>query len=147
MKFLLSVLLFTSFNINSPAWTTDFDKAKTEAANSGKFILLNFSGSDWCIPCIRLHKEFFETESFKEFAKNHLILVNADFPRLKKNQLSKEQTKKNEMLAEKYNTHGVFPLTLLLDADGKVWKQWEGLPKVSAEEFTSAINSLVHDSK
>lgn len=147
MNFILSLFLFISFNINSLTWTTDFEKAKTEAAKSGKLIVLNFSGSDWCIPCIRLHKEFFQTEVFKEYANIHLILVNADFPRLKKNQLSKEQTKKNEMLAEKYNTHGVFPLTLLLDADGKVLKQWEGFPKESTDEFTSEINALVHDSK
>lgn len=147
MKFLLSLLLFTSFNINSPEWKTDFDKAKTEAAGSGKLILLNFSGSDWCIPCIRLHKEFFQTEAFEKYAEDHLILLNADFPRLKKNQLSREQIKKNEKLADKYNAGGAFPLTLLLNADGKVLKQWNGFPKESAEEFTSEINALIHDRK
>lgn len=147
MKFLLSLLLLTSLHINTLTWTTDLDKAKLEAANSGKLILLNFSGSDWCIPCIRLHKEFFETEVFKTYAEKNLILVNADFPRLQKHQLSKEQTKKNEMLAEKYNTQGAFPLTLLLNADGKVLKQWDGLPKESAEQFTGEINAFGHDSK
>lgn len=147
MKFLLSLLLFTSFNINSPAWMTDFDKAKTEAAGSGKLILLNFSGSDWCIPCIRLHKEIFQTEAFEKYAEDHLILVNADFPRLKKNQLPKEQIKKNEKLADKYDADGAFPLTLLLDANGNVLKQWNGLPKETAEQLTSEINAFAHDSK
>lgn len=147
MNFLLSLLLFTTFNVNSPEWMTDFDKAKTEAAGSGKLILLNFSGSDWCIPCIRLHKEIFQTEAFEKYAEEHLILVNADFPRLKKNQLSKEQIKKNEKLADKYNAGGAFPLTLLLDADGKVLKQWNGFPKGSAEEFRGEINALIHDHK
>src|SRR5690242_9963236 len=105
---LLSGLLFTS-----NFWETDFSKAREMAQADHKLIVLNFSGSDWCGPCIRLHKEIFESQSFTSYANDHLVLVNADFPRLKKNQLSKEQEAKNDQLAEKYNKEGKFPLTLL----------------------------------
>src|SRR5438309_5907156 len=104
MKILFAILLSTC--LMKPAdrgWITDFSKEKSEAAQYNKLILLNFSGSDWCIPCIRLHKEVFESAAFEKYAGEHLVLVNADFPRLKKNQLSKEQTKQNAALAEKYN--------------------------------------------
>ena len=94
--------------------------------------MLNFSGSDWCVPCINLRREIFESTSFKEFADNNLVLLNADFPRLKKNQLSKDQQKKNDQLADKYNPQGHFPYTLLLDAEGKVINAWDGLPKATA---------------
>jgi peroxiredoxin len=56
-------------------------------------------------------------------------LVRADFPRMKKNQLSKEQTAYNEKLAEKYNPKGKFPLTVLINPDGKVITEWDGYPK------------------
>src|SRR4051812_36170441 len=89
-------------------WSTDFEKAKTEAARSHKLILLSFSGSDWCSPCIRLKEEIFDSDVFEKYAEQNLILVSADFPRLKKNQLSKEQTKQNENLADKYDPTGKF---------------------------------------
>src|SRR3954470_12516322 len=104
-------------------WQNDFEKAKQTAQADHKYILLNFSGSDWCGPCIRLHKEIFDSEVFTKYADEHLVLVKADFPRLKKNMLSKEQQKQNDALADKYNSDGAFPLTLLLDADGKVIKK------------------------
>jgi methylmalonyl-CoA mutase cobalamin-binding domain/chain len=43
-----------------------------------------------------------ENPSFKEFATNNLVVFNADFPKQKKNALSKEQTLENEKLAEKF---------------------------------------------
>ena len=79
------------------------------------------------------------------FAQRKLILVNADFPRLKKNQLPKFQQQQNDKLADKYNAAGIFPLTVLLTADGKLVKAWEGFPK-NANEFiddlTHAVNAV-----
>lgn len=138
---LFSSILFSSILFLTTAWQTDFEKAKTEAKTENKFILLNFSGSDWCGPCIRLHKEIFGSEVFTKYADEKLVLVNADFPRLKKNMLSKEQQKQNDALADKYNSDGSFPLTLLLDADGKVIKKWEGFPSETPDEFTDDVKA------
>lgn len=135
----LSFLIITAFFSINQEWNTSFEQAKVKAANENKLILLNFSGSDWCGPCIKLHKDIFDSEAFAEYAKRNLVLVNADFPRSKKNMPSKEQVKANEALAEKYNSKGVFPYTLLLDANGKVLKSWEGYPKLSAEEFIDEL--------
>src|ERR1700735_1061793 len=81
-------------------WMGDFDSAKTEAAKEHKLILINFSGSDWCGPCIRLRKEILESSTFEDYAKDNLVLVRADFPRQKKNQLDAAQVKRNEALAD-----------------------------------------------
>jgi len=145
MKFLL-ITLFSSFLIPI-SWKTDFKKAEDIAQTEHKFMVLNFSGSDWCGPCIRLHKEIFDSEAFTKYAGDHLILVNADFPRLKKNELSGEQQKKNDQLADVYNKDGVFPLTLLINADGKIVKKWEGFPKESPDEFTNQVKALVDANK
>src|SRR3954469_20341341 len=115
---LLVALSFTCLSFLSLDWQTDFNKAKEDALKENKPILISFSGSDWCGPCIRMEKEFFGSHAFVNYAANHLLLVNADFPRLKKNQLSKEQMVKNESLADKYNPDGNFPLTILVNADG-----------------------------
>jgi len=142
MKLLLGLAVI--FILNPVEWNTDFEKAKTEAARSHKFILLNFSGSDWCSPCIQMKEGIFDADIFKRYAEQNLILVRADFPRLKKNQLSKEQTKQNEKLADKYNPEGKFPFTILLDETGKVFKEWEGYPNESPEKFVLEVNAFAH---
>jgi len=135
----LLILLITAFFLTPITWSGDFNAAKTEAANSNKYILINFSGSDWCGPCIRLRKEILETSTFDDYAKDHLVLVRADFPRQKKNQLDAAQTKRNEALADKYNPDGKFPFTLLVDKTGKVIKTWDGFPNKTPEEFVAEV--------
>ncbi len=130
-------LLF--FWLNS-GWGINMPEAQKEAQISQKLILLNFSGSDWCGPCIRLRTEILETQVFEKYASEHLILVRADFPRQKRNRLSDEQTKLNEALAERYNPEGKFPFTLLTDENGKIIKSWEGYPEGSPEGFVSQIS-------
>jgi uncharacterized protein YyaL (SSP411 family) len=141
MKILL-ITLFGSFLIPNTYWQTDFEKARQSASAEHKLIVLNFSGSDWCGPCIRMHNEIFESNDFTQYAGQHLILVNADFPRLKKNQLPKDQQRKNDQLADVYNKEGIFPLTLLLTPDGRVLKKWEGFPNVSAGQFTNEVKVI-----
>lgn len=137
---ILWITILSSF-LGTATWQTDFEKAHQSAKTEHKLILLNFSGSDWCAPCIRMHKDIFEANSFTQFANEHLVLVNADFPRLKKHELSKDQQKKNDHLADIYNKAGIFPLTLLLTSDGKVLKKWEGFPQVSADVFTAQLKA------
>ncbi|MDB5260947.1 MAG: thiol-disulfide isomerase, partial [Adhaeribacter sp.] len=110
-----------------------------QAKAEHKYILLNFSGSDWCGPCIQLNKSVFQTEEFAKYAAESLVLANADFPRLKKNQLVPAQQALNEALADKYNKTGAFPLTLLLNADGKIIQQWEGVPAHTPAVFISLL--------
>jgi thioredoxin-related protein len=142
-KSILQIALLGSFLFTSNIWGTDLETAKQSAKAEHKFIMLNFSGSDWCGPCIRMHEDIFEGPAFSEYSKDYLVLVNADFPRLKKNELPKEQQKKNDQLADQYNKDGIFPLTLLLDANGKVLQRWEGLPHSTSAEFTNQVKSVV----
>jgi len=125
-----------------PGWVNNIDNAKQQAKDEHKLILLNFSGSDWCIPCMHMREEVFDADAFTRYAADHLILVNADFPRQKKNQLSKELQKSNDALAEKYNPQGSFPFTVLLDADGNKLKVWDGFFKSGAENFVNEIEAV-----
>lgn len=133
---MLSFLLMT---INGVTWLNNFDEAKAIATRDNKFILLNFSGSDWCGPCIMMKKEAFEGEAFLSVAGEKLVLLRADFPRSKKNKLPAELVKHNEKLAEKYNPFGKFPYTLLLDAKGNVIKEWDGYVPSSQGKFIKEL--------
>lgn len=123
-------------------WLGDFNEAIKQSTESHKLILVNFSGSDWCGPCIRLRREILESDVFEKYASDHLILVRADFPRQKKNQLPAKQLKLNEALAERYNSEGKFPYTLLVDGHGKILKFWDGYPNETPEKFVKEIADL-----
>jgi len=144
MRFLLSMFLF--LNIAPLQWGNNYNQAIQTAKKEHKFILLNFSGSDWCGPCIKLHKEVFTTDEFVQLANNKLVLLNADFPRYKKNLLAPDQQKLNDALADKYNNKGVFPLTVLLNAEGKIIKSWEGFPS-STPDFIEDIAQSIQDNQ
>lgn len=136
----MKALLISFLLLTSPAvWLTNFDEAKEVAGKENKFILLNFSGSDWCAPCIKMKQEVFQNEAFMSIADEQLVLIRADFPRSKKNQLSKEHKAHNEALAEEYNPLGKFPYTLLLDKNGKVLKEWDGYEFASQDKFIAAL--------
>ena len=143
MKFLVTIIMLFHFATPAETWLTDFEQAKKEAAKSKKLILLSFSGSDWCSPCMELKREVFNSPEFNALASANLILINADFPRQKKHKISDEQVKKNESLAAIYNKKGSFPETLVLDSDGKVLKEWSGYPEDSADEFVKKIKAVV----
>ena len=140
---ILAPFIYLSFT----GWHYNLGEARQIAQKEHKYILLIFSGSDWCGPCIRMHQEIFDNASFKDFADSNLILVNADFPRMKKNQLSSKQQALNNAMADQYNARGKFPYTVLLNADGKVLKDWDGLPTVKPVAFVAEIKSVIDADK
>ena len=139
----LLVIFLTMIFFPSVVWLGNFNEAKTEAVQQHKLIMINFSGSDWCGPCIRLRKEILESETFEDYAAQHLVLVRADFPRQKKNQLSADQVKLNDELADKYNDEGKFPYTLLVDEKGNVLYRWDGFPDETPVQFVNQVDAVV----
>lgn len=143
MKKIAVILLFLITSLgNSQTWVTNIEEARAQATKENKNILLVFSGSDWCAPCMKLEKVVWKSEAFKQEAESKWVLLRADFPKKKGNQLSAELTASNKKLAEKYNKGGNFPLVVVLDKTGKVIGM-TGFKNVTAEEYIKMINSLV----
>jgi protein disulfide-isomerase len=105
-----------SLRAAEPTWQTDFAEASKQAAQEHKYILLDFTGSDWCPWCIKMDKEVFGGSQFSDFATKNLVLVKVDFPR--KTAQSPTEKSQNEDLAKKYGIEG-FPTYILLDPNGK----------------------------
>lgn len=144
MKTLLLILSIATITASDNLkWNFDFVRAKSEATVSDKKILVVFSGSDWCKPCIQLHKQLFESEAFAEYATEHLILVKADFPYRKKNRLSEEQTAHNEELARIYNPNGEFPLAVFTDEKGKFLGAFGYDKTKSPETYIQQFNQML----
>lgn len=141
-KTLCFILLIVSVHaLQAQDWKTDFEEAKSIAAKNNQNIVLVFQGSDWCAPCIKLDKEIWKSETFIKFSKTHFVMLKADFPRRKANQLAPEQTKKNALLAEKYNPGGYFPFVVVLNKYGKVLGE-TGYKKVTPEAFIAKLQSF-----
>lgn len=132
MKALL-LLIFVFFSGSEIEWETDFMEAKKEAQYHNKKILVYFSGSDWCKPCIQMKKFILDTEEFTAYSKDNFVLFQVDFPKLKKNRLDKALEKQNEELASKYNKNGVFPLVVIMDKNEKVLSTVEYRNQSTAE--------------
>ena len=136
---LMVLLGMGSMAVASDGWLTDFEKAKAEAAERNVPILVNFSGSDWCMWCVRLDKEVFVQEEFKAYAAENLVLLLADFP--SRTAQDKELKAQNKKLSESYEVKG-FPTILLLDAEGTVLNH-TGYQKGGAATYVEHIKSLL----
>lgn len=122
MKKVFFLLTMLSLSITSFAqnWHTNFDESKVIASKNKQNIVLVFQGSDWCAPCIKLEKQIWSTPAYQQLAKDHFVMLQADFPKRNKNKLSVNLQEHNNKLAEKYNPNGYFPYVVVLDATGKV---------------------------
>jgi len=140
MKSTLFIFLFLfSFSIKAQEWQTNLAVAKNMAEAKNQNIVLVFSGSDWCGPCKKLDQDIWTSEVFKKYAKDHFIMLKADFPRKKKNKLSKEQQEHNNMLAEKYK--GRFPLIVVLNSNGEVLGR-TGYKNITPKEYIKLLSSF-----
>jgi thioredoxin-related protein len=142
MKSIITFFLLITLSVGySQNWNSNFEDVKVKAEKENKNILLVFSGSDWCGPCMKLDNVVWKSPEFQAEADKSWVIYKADFPKKKANQLSKELTESNNKLAEKYNINGSFPLVLLLDKKGKVIGM-TGFKNVSASDYIKLIHSF-----
>ena len=145
MKKTIFTLLIVFLSITSffaQEWETDFETAKEISLEKNIPIVLVFQGSDWCAPCMKLEREIWSTAEFKLYAKANLVMLQADFPRKKKNALAEDQQKKNTKLAEKYNKQGYFPFVVVLDNQGNVLGEL-GYEKTTPAAYVEKIKSYI----
>ena len=121
------------------SWLNDYKKAQEEAKTNNKFILLNFTGSDWCGWCIKFDKEVFSQPQFKDYAHNNLVLVELDFPRRKPQ--SPDLQKQNRQLAMQYEVFG-FPTIVVLNSSGQKLWQYDGYFSGGPEAFIAQLQKL-----
>ena len=140
LLFVFCIVCFAQ--LHAQQWLTSFQQAKELSAVQEKEIILVFQGSDWCAPCIKLNRELFETEYFLAYAKEHFIMLQADFPRRKKNSLTPELQAHNNALAERYNKGGIFPFVVVLNKNGKVLGQ-TSYSKKTPQEYILELEGFI----
>ena len=98
-------------------WTSDFAAAKAKAKAEKKSLLVDFTGSDWCVWCKSSMPRFSTRIFSKPKRPKQFVLVELDYPHAKK--LPDEVEAQNKKLAKDYKIHG-YPTVLLLDAEGQL---------------------------
>ena len=148
MQKLLSISLVILIGLHGSlsagdAWMTNYEAAKIKAAAEQKPLLLEFTGSDWCPPCIRLNKEVFSQAAFLDYAAKELVIVKLDFPRKKAQ--SAELKAQNVALRDQFGIRG-YPTVLLLTPDGKQIDQ-TGYRRGGAEAYVKHLKGMLASKK
>lgn len=116
-------------------WSTDVQAAIAKAKKENKAVLVEFTGSDWCPPCIVMRKNVFSKKEFVEAASKNFVLVEVDIP-----QGNKELAARNTMIAERYKIDG-FPSVVLLDGNGKEFTRFFAAEYPDVDKFLAHLKS------
>lgn len=142
-SFFCCFMSFSNAQDTSLQWFENMEEAKTYASEHQANILMVFSGSDWCKPCIQFKKDILETDNFEDWGASKLVVLYLDFPAKKKNKLPADQRKHNESLAEQYNKSGAFPSVFLMDAQANLLAN----PIFTGQDVAEFITSLESKTK
>jgi protein disulfide-isomerase len=120
-------------------WLSDYKTAQQAAKAGNKFLLIDFTGSDWCGWCKKLDKEILSQSEFKDYARANLVLLEVDFPRAKPQ--NAELRKQNQELAQQYQVGG-FPTIVVLNGDGQKLWQYDGYFADGTAAFIAQLEKL-----
>jgi len=118
-------------------WLVDFEAAKQQAAKEGKSILMEFTGSDWCPPCIALKKKVLDTDQFKKRAPEKFVLLKLDNPNDKSKQTPAEIAQYRKLAAD-YKVSGV-PTIILADDAGRPFAKNVGFGGQEPEAYVDNL--------
>jgi thioredoxin-related protein len=133
----VAALVSTAFASAPEGWHTDVDAAIALAKKEGKSVMLEFTGSDWCPPCMMMKKKVFSKEEFVNTASKDFVLVHLDFPKA-----DKELAEKNQPYADKYEIEG-FPTVILLDGEGKEFDRFFASEYPDVEPFLAHLKEAL----
>jgi len=134
------------YTAKNDGWLVLIEEAYEQSQKSGKPIMANFTGSDWCGWCKRLDKSVFHHQEFKDWAKKNVVLLELDFPR--RFQVPAYIKEQNSNLQRAFGVSG-FPTIWLFDLKKDDAGQFnvEALGKTgytkTVAEFTDGIAQMM----
>lgn len=136
---LLFFLAISTTPLTADGWLEDYQEARTASVATGKPIVVQITGSDWCIPCQQLEAEVFSQPEFLAEASARYVLLRLDFPR---NTAQTERRRvQNKTWADRYPFPG-FPTLQILDAQGLLFGQHSGYVPGGPAALLALLQSL-----
>jgi len=122
-------------------WSSTYKEALRIAKKQKKPVLIYFTGSDWCSPCMILDRELFHTEKFKILSDNDLVLLKADIPR-RRDLIEPDKMSENLYLQKKYKVKS-FPTLIMVNHRGRKIAEKKGyiITEYYYPFFQSVINN------
>lgn len=149
----LAFLLIASFGVaqekytaENEGWLVDLEEAYQISQKTGKPIMANFTGSDWCGWCKRLTANVFSKPEFKKWADNNVVLLELDFPRRK--QIPNEIRQQNYSLQQAFKVRG-YPTVWVFNIEKNANDEFsiEALGQTgytpTVQEFTSGVDQMI----
>lgn len=133
----VAALTASAFATTLEGWSSDLDRALAQAKAQKKCLLVEFTGSDWCPPCIAMRKNVFSKKEFVTAASKKYILVEVDFPKA-----DKALADKHQPLAEQYKIEG-FPTVVLLTPAGKEFTRFYASEFPKSEDFLKHLDEVL----
>jgi len=148
---LLTAQSLDTYKAHNEGWMVSIEKAQAISKESGKPIMANFTGSDWCGWCKRLTANVFSKPEFKEWAKDNVVLLELDFPRRTK--LPSEIQAQNQSLQRAFQVTGYPTVWVFYLQENAQTGQIDINPigrtgyKPSAKEFIDEVEGMIARSK
>ncbi|MCB0629790.1 MAG: thioredoxin family protein [Saprospiraceae bacterium] len=149
-SFLMLTLFATAqeaYKATHEGWLVSIEEAYAQSKKTGKPIMANFTGSDWCGWCKKLSAAVFDKPAFKTWANKNVVLLELDFPRRK--QLPNEIRAQNQSLQQVFQVRG-YPTVWVFNLDkdeesGKMMIEALGQTgyQPTLEEFTSGVDQML----
>jgi len=121
-------------------WLTDWNEAMKMAQSLARPVLVDFTGSDWCIWCQKLEEEVFSKDEFIKYAKGNFILLKVDFPR--EIEQSDELKAFNQQKLKEYKVEG-FPTVVIINDRGEEFAR-TGYRPGGAEKYLKHLEELLY---
>lgn len=135
------------YTAENPGWLVNLEEAYAKSKATGKPIMANFTGSDWCGWCKRLTATVFSQAEFKTWAEQNVILLELDYPR--KKVIPQAIQEQNAGLQQAFQVSGyptVWVFNLNKDAATNQYSV-EALGKTgytnTVQEFTTGVDQML----
>lgn len=145
MRPVATLLVATLFSLFSPqisagdGWIEDLGEGLAEARRSGKHVLVDFTGSDWCPPCKALDQELLSKDSFRRTVGDDFVLVALDYPRSKPQ--PDDLRERNREHASTYGIRG-YPTLIAMTPDGVEYGRRVGYQRGMAGQYQGWVVNL-----
>jgi thiol-disulfide isomerase/thioredoxin len=125
-----ALLLTVSLRAAGDGWFEEFEPAQAEARRTGKDLLIDFGGSDWCAPCKWLKERIASKPEFIAAATAHFILVDIDDLRRATSKMPDGRKERYRALQQRYGIE-TYPSVVLATPEGLPYARTTYFPEIN----------------